>query len=234
MDYNISADSYSRDIQRVQQAFLTKVYGWMMLGLLLTSVTAVFTASSEVMLSFVFSSKLTFYGLIFAQLGLVVYLSARIQKMAASTATLVFLAYAILTGITLSSIFAVYKTDSIATTFLTSALMFGGMSLYGFVTKRDLNGMGQFMMMGLFGIVIASLLNIFFQSDDLSWIISFIGVIVFTGLTAYDTQKMKSMSYVMMEGSEVARKGAIMGALTLYLDFINLFLMLLRLFGSRR
>ena len=234
MEYNISADSYSRDIQRVQQAFLTKVYGWMMLGLLLTSVTALFTASSEAMLSFVFSSKLTFYGLIFAQLGLVVYLSARIQKMTASTATLVFLAYAILTGITLSSIFLAYKTDSIATTFLTSALMFGGMSLYGFVTKRDLNGVGQFMMMGLFGIVIASLLNIFFKSDDLSWIISFIGVIVFTGLTAYDTQKMKSMSYVMMEGNEVARKGAIMGALTLYLDFINLFLMLLRLFGSRR
>ena len=234
MEYNISADSYSRDIQRVQQAFLTKVYGWMMLGLFLTAVTALFTVNSEAMLSFVFSSKLTFYGLIFAQLGLVIFLSARIQKMSASTATLAFLAYAILTGITLSSIFFVYRTDSIVTTFLTCALMFGSMSLYGYVTKRDLNGVGQFMMMGLFGIVIASLLNIFLRSDDLSWIISFIGVIVFTGLTAYDTQKMKSMSYVMMEGNEVARKGAIMGALTLYLDFINLFLMLLRLFGNRR
>ncbi len=234
MDYNISAESYSRDIQRVQQAFLTKVYGWMMLGLFLTAVTALFTVSSEAVLSFVYSSKLTFYGLIFAQLGLVIFLSARIQKMSATTATLAFLVYAVLTGITLSSIFLVYKADSIFTTFLTSGLMFGGMSLYGYVTKRDLNGVGQFMMMGLFGIVIASLLNIFFKSDDLSWIISFIGVIVFTGLTAYDTQKMKSMSYVMLEGNEVARKGAIMGALTLYLDFINLFLMLLRLFGSRR
>ena len=234
MDYNISAESYSRDIQRVQQAFLTKVYGWMMLGLFLTAVTAIFTVNSETLRSFVFSSNLTLYGLIFAQLGLVIFLSARIQKMSAATATAAFLAYAVLTGITLSSIFLVYKADSIFTTFLTSGLMFGGMSLYGYVTKRDLNGVGQFMMMGLFGIVIASLLNIFFKSDDLSWIISFIGVIVFTGLTAYDTQKMKSMSYVMLEGNEVARKGAIMGALTLYLDFINLFLMLLRLFGSRR
>lgn len=233
-DYNIEYKTLSQDILKVQQAFLSRVYGWMMIGLLLTAGTALFTVSNEALLKFVFGSKLTFYGLVFAQLGMVIYLSVRVQKMRAGTAIGVFLAYSVLTGVTLSSIFLLYTAGSIASTFLTAALMFGAMAAYGYFTKRDLTGVGSFMMMGLVGMVIASVVNIFIGSENVSWIVSFIGVIVFTGLTAYDTQKMKAMAYVMTEGNEAAVKGAILGALTLYLDFINLFLSLLRLFGDRK
>lgn len=233
-DYNIEYKTLSQDILKVQQAFLSRVYGWMMLGLLLTAGTALYTVSNEALLQIVFGSKLTFYGLVFAQLGMVVYLSVRVQKMRSATAIGVFLAYSVLTGVTLSSIFLLYTAGSIASTFLTAALMFGAMAAYGYFTKRDLTGVGSFMMMGLVGMVIASLVNLFIGSENVSWIVSFIGVIVFTGLTAYDTQKMKAMAYVMTEGNEAAVKGAILGALTLYLDFINLFLSLLRLFGDRK
>ncbi|MBI2419785.1 MAG: Bax inhibitor-1/YccA family protein [Ignavibacteriales bacterium] len=233
-EYNIEYKTLSQDIIKVQQAFLSRVYGWMMLGLLLTAGMAMYTVTNEALLSFIFSSRITYFGLIFLQLGMVIYLSVRVQKMQAITATVIFIAYSILTGLTLSVIFMVYTAGSIASTFLTTALMFGAMAMYGYFTKRDLTGVGSFMMMGLFGMVIASVVNIFLGSENVSWIVSFIGVIVFTGLTAYDTQKMKSMAYVMMEGHETARKGAIMGALTLYLDFINLFLSLLRLFGDRK
>ncbi len=222
------------DIARIQQAFLTKVYGWMMLGLLVTTLSAFLTLSNESILEFVFSSKISFYGLIIAQFGLVVFLSARIQQMSSGTAKFTFILYSALTGLTLSSIFLLYTGDSIISVFAITSLTFGAMALYGYVTKRDLTGVGQFMMMGLFGVVIASVVNIFMNSDSLGWIISFISVIVFTGLTAYDVQKMKSMAFVMTEGNEVATKGAIIGALSLYLDFINLFLALLRLLGRRR
>lgn len=233
-EYNIEYKTLSQDIIKVQQAFLSRVYSWMMLGLLLTAGMAMYTVTNEALLSFIFSSKITYFGMIFLQLGMVIYLSVRVQKMQAITATVIFIAYSILTGLTLSAIFMVYTAGSIASTFLTTALMFGAMAMYGYFTKRDLTGVGSFMMMGLFGMVIASVVNMFLGSENVSWIVSFIGVIVFTGLTAYDTQKMKSMAYVMMEGHETARKGAIMGALTLYLDFINLFLSLLRLFGDRK
>jgi FtsH-binding integral membrane protein len=154
--------------------------------------------------------------------------------MKATTAAASFIIYSILTGITLSTIFFIFTTESIVSTFFICSGTFGAMALYGYLTKRDLSGVGSFMMMGLFGIVIASLVNIFMPSEQVSWLISFVAVVVFTGLTAYDTQKMKAMAYVMMEGNELARKGAIIGALRLYLDFINLFLALLRLLGNRR
>lgn len=232
--YNIGNEEVRRDIVRIQQAFLTKVYGWMMLGLLVTALSSFFTITNESVMRFVFGSKITFYGLFFVEFGIVIYLVARIQKMTASVARAMFVLYSAITGITLSSIFLAFTAESIVSTFIITALMFGAMAFYGYITKRDLSGVGQFMMMGLIGVVIASVVNIFMASDSLSWIISFISVIVFTGLTAYDTQKMKAMAYVMLDGEEIAAKGAIIGALQLYLDFINLFLALLRLFGDRR
>jgi uncharacterized protein len=231
--YNIGNEEVRHDIVKIQQAFLTKVYGWMMLGLLVTALSSFFTITNESVMRFVFGSKITFYGLFIVQFGIVIFLAARIQKMTASVARAMFVLYSAITGITLSSIFLAFTAESIASTFVIASLMFGSMALYGYFTKKDLAGVGQFMMMGLIGVVIASVVNIFMGSDSLSWLIS-ITVVVFTGLTAYDTQKMKAMSYVMLDGEEVAAKGAIIGALQLYLDFINLFLALLRLFGDRR
>jgi FtsH-binding integral membrane protein len=232
--YNIENEQVRHDIVRIQQAFLTKVYGWMMLGLLVTALSSFFTITNGTLLRFVFSSRINFFAVIIAQVGIVIYLSARIQKMSAAMAKALFVLYSAITGITLASVFLVYTAESIGSTFIIAALMFGSMAFYGYVTKRDLTGVGQFMMMGLIGVVIASVVNIFMGSDSLGWLISIIAVVVFTGLTAYDTQKMKAMAYVMLDGEEVAAKGAIIGALQLYLDFINLFLALLRLFGNRR
>jgi FtsH-binding integral membrane protein len=232
--YNIGNEEVRQDIVKIQQAFLTKVYGWMMLGLLVTALASFFTITNESVMRFVFGSKITFYGLFIVQFGIVIFLIARIQKMTSSVARAMFVLYSAITGVTLSSIFLAFTAESIASTFGIAALMFGAMAFYGYITKRDLTGVGQFMMMGLIGVVIASVVNIFMGSDSLGWLISIISVVVFTGLTAYDTQKMKAMAYVMLDGEEVAAKGAIIGALQLYLDFINLFLALLRLFGDRR
>ncbi|MEA2927630.1 MAG: uncharacterized protein QOG38_58, partial [Hyphomicrobiales bacterium] len=173
------------------------------------------------------------YVLIFAPLGLVFFLSWRIDRLSVSTAQLLFFIYAALLGASLSIIFAVYTETSITRVFFISAAAFGGLSLWGYTTQRDLTGMGSFLMMGLIGIIIASLVNIFLKSSGLDWIISVIGVIVFAGLTAWDTQKIKEMYNVYDDGTVSGRK-AVMGALALYLDFINLFLMLLRIFGERR
>jgi FtsH-binding integral membrane protein len=173
---------------------------------------------------------------LFAELGLVFYLSARINKIQAGTATGLFIGYAALNGLTLSMIFLAYTAESIAGTFFITAGMFGSMAVYGLVTKRDLSGWGSFLFMGLIGVIIASIVNIFLKSSSLYWAISLIGVFVFGGLTAYDVQKIKKMGEdgIMEQGEEMVKKGAIMGALALYLDFINLFLMLLRFFGGSR
>jgi FtsH-binding integral membrane protein len=171
--------------------------------------------------------------LIFAPLALVFFLSWRIETLSASTARALFFVYAALLGASLSLIFRVYTDASITRVFFISAAAFGGLSLWGYTTQRDLTGMGSFLMMGLIGIIIASLVNIFLGSSGLDWIISVIGVIVFAGLTAYDTQKIKEM-YSPMDDATVTGRKAVMGALALYLDFINLFLTLLRLFGGRR
>jgi uncharacterized protein len=212
--------------------FLAKVFNWMAIGLGLTGVVAWFTASSGLAMQL----QPYFMFLIIAELGMVFYLSARINKIQAATATGLFIAYATLNGLTLSMIFLIYTQSSIAATFFITAGMFGAMAVYGLVTKRDLSGMGSFMFMGLIGIIIASVVNIFLKSSSLYWAISLIGVFVFVGLTAYDVQKIKTMGEkgIMEQGEEAVKKGAIMGALALYLDFINLFLMLLRFFGGSR
>ncbi|MBU0680260.1 MAG: Bax inhibitor-1/YccA family protein [Proteobacteria bacterium] len=214
--------------------FLAKVFNWMAIGLGVTAVVAFMVASSEAAVQFFYVNRIVFYGLIFAELGIVVYLSARIEKLEAKTATGLFLLYSALNGVTLSLVLMLYTATSVATTFLVTAGMFGSMAIYGYVTKKDLSSLGSFMFMGLIGIIIASVVNIFMQSSMMSWVISGIGVIVFTGLTAYDVQRISQMGVTAMSGSEGAmKKMAILGALTLYLDFINLFLMLLRFLGNR-
>ncbi|HFQ82101.1 MAG TPA: Bax inhibitor-1/YccA family protein [Desulfobacterales bacterium] len=216
--------------------FLAKVFNWMAIGLALTGVTAFITVNSPTLLRAIFGNKMVFYGLMFAELGMVFYLSARIQKMSAQAATGLFAAYSILNGITLSAILLVYTTTSVAATFFITAGMFGTMSVYGFVTKKDLTSMGSFLFMGLIGMIIASVINIFLASSMMSWVISAIGVIVFTGLTAYDVQKVTRIgaSGIMEQGEATIRKTAIIGALALYLDFINLFISLLQFTGNRR
>ncbi|MDR3641072.1 MAG: Bax inhibitor-1/YccA family protein [Humidesulfovibrio sp.] len=215
-------------------AFMRGVYGWMSLGLLITAAVAWFTAASPLGVTLLKSPGLMMV-LVVAQFGLVIGLSAAINKLSASTASLMFATYSALTGLTLSSIFFVYSAASIFQAFVVTGGMFGAMSIYGMVTKRDLTGMGSFMFMGLIGIVLASVVNMFVRSSGMSFIISVIGVLVFTGLTAYDTQKLKYMGEAVPLGDGTAiRRGTILGALTLYLDFLNLFLMLLRLFGSSR
>lgn len=214
--------------------FLAKVFNWMAVGLGVTALVAFMVASSETAVQFFHVNRSILFMVILAEIGLVIYLSARIEKMEAGTATGLFLLYSALNGITLSWILLLYTATSVATTFLVTAGMFGSMAVYGYVTKKDLTSMGSFLFMGLIGIIIASVVNIFVQSSMMSWVISGIGVIVFTGLTAYDVQRISQMGVTAMSGSEGAmKKAAILGALTLYLDFINLFLMLLRFLGDR-
>ena len=217
-------------------SFIQSVYNWMAIGLGLTGITAFFTANSPTMMQLIFSNQLLFFGLLIGELVLVFTISARIGKMQASTATGLFVLYAVLNGLTLSVIFLAYTASSIASTFFICAGTFLACSIYGMVTKRDLTSMGGFMMMGLIGIIIASVVNMFVKSSGMSLIISYIGVLVFVGLTAYDTQKLKHMAMTQPDdaGAAVVRKGAIIGALTLYLDFINMFLMMLRIFGGGR
>ncbi|MGD9975979.1 MAG: Bax inhibitor-1/YccA family protein [Desulfatirhabdiaceae bacterium] len=213
--------------------FIRSVYNWMAVGLGITGFVAFAVANSPGLLQVIYGNQLIFFGLIIAELALVFYLSARINRMQASTATGVFMIYAMLNGLTLAFVFLVYTSASVASTFFICAATFVATSIYGMNAKRDLTSMGSFMAMGLIGIIIASLVNLFIRSSAMSMIISYVGVIVFVGLTAYDTQKLKMMALTQPDGLEggVIRKGAILGALTLYLDFINLFLMLLRIMG---
>ena len=215
--------------------FIRSVYNWMAIGLGLTGFVAFYVSNSETLLKLIFGNQFIFFGLIICELVLVFTISARVHKMQASTATSLFVLYAALNGATLSAIFLIYTRSSITSTFFICAATFISSSIYGMVTKRDLTSMGQFMFMGLIGIVIASVVNLFVRSSGMSLIVSYIGVIVFVGLTAYDTQKLRSMALSQPAGldSGTVRKGAILGALTLYLDFINLFLMLLRILGNR-
>lgn len=216
--------------------FLAKVFNWMAIGLGLTGLTAFLVANSEATQQLIFGNPIIFYTMIFGELGLVFYLSARVQKISAQTATSLFLVYSVLNGATLSAVLLMYTGTSVASAFFIAGGMFAAMAIYGTVTKKDLSGMGSFLFMGLIGMIIASVVNIFLGSPMMSWVISAIGVVVFTGLTAYDVQKISRIGGGgIMESGEVAiRKGAIMGALALYLDFINLFLSLLRLMGDRR
>lgn len=218
----------------LQQSFMVKVYGWMFAGLMLTAIVSLVVLETPALLEMIFSSKTVFYGLFILQLGLVVWLSARIQHMSASTATLIFLGYAGLTGLTLSVVFLAYTASSLASTFFVTGGMFGATCAYGYFTKRDLTGFGSFLFMGLIGMVLASVVNIFLNNSTIYWITTYIGIFIFVGLTAYDTQKIKAMSLASLGGSDTEQRAAIMGALALYLDFINLFLLLLRVMGRRK
>ncbi len=215
--------------------FIRSVYNWMAIGLGLTGFVAFYVSNSEAIMRLIFGNQLIFFGLIIGELALVFTISARVHKMQASTATSFFVLYAALNGVTLSAIFLVYTRASITSTFFICSATFIAASIFGMTTKRDLTSMGQFLFMGLIGIVIASVVNLFMRSSGISMIVSYIGVIVFVGLTAYDTQKLRAMALSQPAGVDggTLRKGAILGALTLYLDFINLFLMLLRILGSR-
>jgi FtsH-binding integral membrane protein len=213
-------------------AFLRKVYGWMFVGLGLTAAVALGVASSPTLVRAIFGNRVLFFGLILGELGLVFYLSARVDKLAANTAAGLFLLYSALNGATLSMILLAYTGTSIATTFVVTAGMFGALALYGTATKRSLAGVGQFVFMGLIGVVIASVVGMFWKSQALQFVISVVGVIVFTGLTAWDAQRLKVMAVTVPE--ERYGSYSVVGALALYLDFINLFLFLLRFLGGRR
>jgi hypothetical protein len=216
--------------------FVRSVYNWMCIGLALTGFIAFYVSHSETMVRLVFGNRLVFFGLIIAELVLVFSIASKVNRMSAATATSLFVIYSALNGVTLSFIFLAYARASIVSTFFICSATFLACSVYGWTTKRDLTSWGGFLMMGLIGIIIASLVNMFIRSSAMSMVVSYIGVIVFVGLTAYDTQKIKDMALSQPAGLDgaVVRKGAILGALSLYLDFINLFLMLLRIFGGSR
>ena len=212
-------------------AFLAKVYGWMFIGLGITAAMAYFVASSPALTGALAANRLIFFALVVVELGLVFFLSARVHSLEPGTAAGLFVAYAALNGVTLSLILLVYTGTSIATTFVVTGAMFGALAVFGTTTRRSLAGVGQFFMMGLIGLVIASIVGMFWQSDALQFLITVVGVIVFTGLTAWDAQRLKQMALEVPD--ERAGAYAVVGALSLYLNFVNLFLMLLRLQGRR-
>ena len=227
--------SAQRTLDRsVASTLMRSVYYWMAGALAITGLTAMLVANNPALLNFLFSSPTLVWGLLIGEIVLVLILSAAINRLSFSTATLLFILYSVVNGVTLSSIFVVYTQGSIASTFFITAGMFGGLALYGSVTKKDLSGMGRFLFMTLIGLIIASIVNIFMHSEMLYWITTFVGVLVFAGLTAWDAQKIQQMALMADDVNESTQKMALLGALTLYLDFINLFLYLLRIFGSRR
>jgi uncharacterized protein len=213
-------------------AFLRGVYWWMCLGLAVTALVALLVAGSPALVTALVSNRLLFWGLLLAELGIVIYLSARVGSLAPGTAAALFLGYAALNGVTFSIILLAFTGTSVATTFLITAGMFGSMALYGTVTGRNLTGMGQFMLMGLVGLILAGIVSLFWQNDAVQFVMGVVGVLVFSGLAAYDAQRLKAMA-LQTDGGP-SSSVAIVGALRLYLDFVNLFLSLLRLFGRRR
>ncbi len=220
--------------QDAVRVFLQKVYIWMAGGLVLTGLIAFQVARSETLIRYLIVNQWVFFSLIIAQLALVMALSFLANRVSGAVAAAMFIAYSALNGLTLSVIFLIYTSGSIAQVFFISAGVFTAMSVYGFVTKRDLTTMGTYLGMALFGIIIAMLVNFWLKSGTLDFVVSIIGVIIFVGLTAYDTQKLKNLALARPEVATGPENPAILGALALYLDFINLFLMLLRLFGRRR
>ncbi len=227
--------AYSRDqVAEEQKRFMMRVYNWMTSGLCVTGFVAYYVSQSEYLLGLIMGNPVLFYGLIIVELGLVFYLASSVMKMSAQAAMMTFLGYAALNGLTFSFIFIYYTQSTIASAFLVTAGTFGAMSVYGYTTKKDLTSWGSFLFMGLIGIIIASFVNMFLQSSMIYWLTTYAGVLVFVGLTAYDTQKIKEMNILGNEGTDEDTKEAISGALRLYLDFINLFLMILRIMGGGR
>jgi FtsH-binding integral membrane protein len=222
----ISTDANSR-------AFMTRTYAWMTLALCITAAAAFFTISSESLLMAIVTNRFLFFGLIIGELLLVGSLIAAVRKMSPATAMAVFIGYSALNGLTLSVVLLAYTASSVVLTFLITAGTFAIMSIYGYTTKADLTRIGNLALMALIGVILASVVNMFMQSETLEWIISYLGVAIFVALIAYDTQKLKDLSAGIDMESADGHKASVMGALTLYLDFINLFLFLLRLFGRR-
>ena len=216
-------------------AILKNVYLWMTLALAISGLTAMVVAGNAELVARIFATRGTLLVLFLAQFGLIYAITSRINRMSFVAATMLFLLYSVLTGVTLSSIFLVFTMESLASVFFVTAGTFAAVSIYGFVTKKDLSTWGSYLLMGLVGLIIASIVNWFLASEILYWIVSYVGVAIFVGLTAYDTQKIKALAneYYMTDG-ETQNKVALLGAITLYLDFINLFLYILRIFGKRK
>lgn len=214
--------------------FMHMVFGWMSLGLFVTGACGAYMASDPRMIVNLMHNTILFYGIMIAELGLVVVLSAWVSKMEVSTAKFAFLFYAALTGVSLSVVYLVYTAQSIASTFFLTGGLFGIMCAYGYMTKTDLTTIGNLCFMALIGLILASIVNIWLHSPAIMWATTYIGILIFTGLTAYDSQKIKAMYDASSDGTEIETKSAILGALALYLDFINLFLSLLRATGRRR
>ena len=237
MDYEeLNYQSVSTRELEVSAAFpalMRKVYVWMALALVITGFTAYVVATNETILTLIYSSRGVILGLAIAELAIVIGVTAAINRLSLPIATFLFVLYSVINGALLSSLFFVYTTSSIATVFFITAGTFAVMSIYGYTTKSDLTSWGKILLMALLGLIVASIVNIFMKSSDLELIISYIGVLIFVGLTAYDTQKIKEMFMQAPDASESMQKYALLGALSLYLDFINLFIYLLRIFGRR-
>jgi FtsH-binding integral membrane protein len=216
------------------RGFVTRVYAWMFIALAVTGLTALLTVSTPAIRVALLNSEALYIGLLLAEIVLVIALTAAVNRMAPTVATGVFLFYSVLNGVTLSLIVLVYTAESISVTFFITAGTFGLMSVYGFVTKRDLTSIGNLLIMGLIGFLLASVVNLFLRSTPLYWVLTYAGILIFVGLTAYDAQRIKQMAETVDEHSDQGKRAAIIGALRLYLDFINLFLLLLRLFGRRK
>ncbi|MBQ9655473.1 MAG: Bax inhibitor-1/YccA family protein [Prevotella sp.] len=221
------------DVTEAFPVLMRKVYLWMALALVITGVTAYGVATSPGILQAIYTNQVLFWGLIIAEFGLVIGVSAAINKISLTTATLMFIIYSVINGALLSYIFLVYTASSVATVFFITAGTFGAMAVVGYTTKTDLTSMGKYLFMALIGLVIATLVNLFVKSDGLTMILSYVGVLVFVGLTAWDSQKIKQMLLQAPDAGESSQKLALLGALTLYLDFVNLFIYLLRIFGKR-
>lgn len=217
-----------------ESGFLSKVFLWMAFGLMVSAAGSYWLLSQPNLLMTVVKNQWIFFGLVIVELGLVIWLSAALQRMSAGLATTLFLVYSFLNGVTLSPVFLVYTGASVLSTFVITAGTFFFFSLYGLTTKKDLTSLGGLMVMGLFGVILASVVNMFLKSSTLDWIVTFAAIAIFLGLIAYDTQKLKRIHAMGFESEEAQKKVVIMGALALYLDFINLFLQLLKIFGKRR
>ena len=235
-DFHYGAVSQNRDLE-MQAAFpvlMRKVYTWMTLALVLTGLTAYGVATSPGIMMALYSNSALMWGLVIAEFALVIGISAAINRLSLSTATLMFVAYSVINGAMLSSIFMIYTAASIASVFFITAATFAVMALIGYTSKTDLTSVGKLLFMALIGLVIATIVNMFIGSSTLTMICSYVGVLIFVGLTAYDSQKIKNMLMQAPDAGESSQKLALLGALTLYLDFINLFIYLLRIFGDRR
>lgn len=238
MENNVYSRIYSygrtTDLTAAFSALMRKVYVWMTLALVVTALTAYYVATTPSALYAIFSNQVLFFGLLIAEIVVVIAMTALINKVSFMVAALMMAAYSILNGVTMASIFVVYEMASIATTFFVTAGTFAAMAIVGYTTKKDLTKMGGILFMALIGLIIAGIVNMFLQSDTMSYVVSGIGVLVFTGLTAYDSQKIKSMLMQCDTVNDGTQKLALLGSLTLYLDFINLFLYLLRFMGDRK